>query len=49
MIFDIIMGLITLTLLVTFWGILFFAFDAEVLNGHFKRKIRARFSVDNGT
>ena len=42
MIFEIFVGLIILTFIVS----LFFVFDNEILHGHFAKKIRKHFGVE---
>ena len=40
---DILFG----SLVVLMWGLIFFIFDAEILNGYFATKLRKRFNVED--
>ena len=45
--FDILSFMFFLTVFAAAWTFGFFVFDAEVLNGYFKKKLQRRFNVDN--
>lgn len=47
MFFDIITFLFLFTMFAVVWTIGFFVFDAEILNGYFKKKLQHRFNIDN--
>jgi len=44
---DIMLGIVAMSLVFIMWVMLFFIFDAEVLNGYFKRKLQKRFPVED--
>lgn len=43
---EILLGLLVFTLMVFIWVFLFFIFDAEILNGYFKKKLQNKFKVE---
>lgn len=46
MLFDIVTFMFFFTLFAVVWITGFFVFDAEVLGGYFKKKLRQRFNID---
>ena len=46
MISEIVLGLLCFTFIVVIWVFSFFIFDAEILNGYFKKKLQNRFKVE---
>ena len=46
MISEIMLGLVAFSFVVMVWVFFFFIFDAEVLNGYFKKKLQNRFKVE---
>lgn len=46
MISEIMLGLLAFTFLMIIWVFSFFIFDAEILNGYFKKKLQNRFKVE---
>lgn len=46
MISEIILGLLCVTFIVMVWVFSFFIFDAEILNGYFKKKLQNKFKVE---
>jgi hypothetical protein len=46
MISEIMLGLLAFSFLLFLWVFVFFIFDAEILNGYFKRKLQQRFKVE---
>jgi hypothetical protein len=45
MFFEILLGLFATSIVLAIAAFLFFVFDAEVLHGHFAKKLRAFFGV----
>lgn len=43
---DIMLFLLTMTFMVMVWTAMFFAFDEQILKGHFKKKLQNYFGVE---
>jgi hypothetical protein len=43
---EVLLSLTALTFMIGIWAVMFFIFDAEVLNGYFKKKLQNRFNAE---